>query len=114
VGVSKSWALRLGLSAVVAYLAVHAIGGRHGLASLMSLKERQAALTQELAQLRAENAALEDRVRLLATHGHDRATLAAAARAALGYGPAGGLLAEAVSPPATAAAAPGPDTQRPG
>jgi len=95
VGVSKSWALRLGLSAVVAYLAVHAIGGRHGLASLMALKERQAALQSELTMLRQDNAVLEDRARLLATHGHDRAVLAAAARAALGFGPGGVQLAQA-------------------
>jgi cell division protein FtsB len=59
VGVSKTWALRLGLVLAVAYLGAQALGGRQGLVSLMALKERDRALTLELAELRAETAQLE-------------------------------------------------------
>lgn len=61
VGVSKSWAFRLGLCAAVAYLGAQALGGRQGLVSLMALKQQERALSAELASLRAENAALEAR-----------------------------------------------------
>ena len=43
----------------VVYLAVQAMGGRQGMLSLLSLKEREAALTLSLTALRRENAALE-------------------------------------------------------
>ena len=92
-GVSKSWALRLGLCAAVLYLAGQAMGGRHGLFSLMALKEREYALSQTLRALQAENAALDARAQALSTYGHDRDALAAQARYALGYGMAKGQLA---------------------
>jgi cell division protein FtsB len=93
VGVSKSWALRLGLCAAVLYLAGQAMGGRQGLFSLMALKERERAVSQTLATLRAENAALEARVLALSSSVPDRAALAEQTRWALGVGLAEGQLA---------------------
>ena len=77
--------MRLGLLAAIGYLAVHGWNGRQGLSSLMELKERQQALSNELAALRAANALAEARVRRLSTGaGGDRAYLEARARAVLG------------------------------
>lgn len=85
VGVSKAWAVRLGLCAVMAYLGIQALSGRQGLISLMALKERDQALRTELSALKAQNAALEARVaRLSAGPSGDAAFIAERARIVLG------------------------------
>lgn len=84
-GVSKSWALRLGLCAVMAYLVVQAMSGRQGLFSLMALKDREQNLRAELSLVLAENERLEARVRQFAGPGYDRGAVMARAQEQLGF-----------------------------
>ena len=52
----------IGLAALVAYLAAHAVTGRQGVTSAMALAEQEARLSAELDHLRARSAALADDV----------------------------------------------------
>jgi cell division protein FtsB len=61
----RSVALSLGLSALILYLAAHAVTGRQGLISYMHLQEREHALTAERAALASQRAALEARIERL-------------------------------------------------
>lgn len=63
----KSALLDVGLVAVIFYLVVHTITGRHGLVSHMRLQERENALRAELGALEARRAALEAEVVRLQT-----------------------------------------------
>lgn len=53
--------LSLGLGAAIVYLSAHAVTGRQGLIAYMDLQGREAALTEQLADLEREKAALETR-----------------------------------------------------
>lgn len=61
----KSALFDVGLVAVIAYLVVHTITGRHGLVSHVRLQEHERALSAELAELQARRSALELEVRRL-------------------------------------------------
>jgi cell division protein FtsB len=55
----------IGLSAVIAYMAAHAVTGDHGVFGVMALKEREQALTIDLASLESQRAVLADEAQRL-------------------------------------------------
>ena len=59
----RSVALSLGLSALIVYLAAHAVTGRQGLISYMQLQEREHALGAEQAALDGQRTGLEARIK---------------------------------------------------
>jgi cell division protein FtsB len=58
---TRAAVVRLGLSALILYLAAHGLTGRQGLISFLELQEREHALQMERADLEARIAELSDR-----------------------------------------------------
>ncbi|MGD9965441.1 MAG: septum formation initiator family protein [Hyphomonadaceae bacterium] len=57
--------LSIGLGAAILYLGAHAVTGRQGLVAYVDLQAQQRALGQRVAELTAQEAALESRARRL-------------------------------------------------
>jgi len=76
----RSAALSLGLSAVIVYLAAHAVTGRQGLISYMRLQEQERTLSAERDALSGQQAALEARIKQLSTEHLDLDVLEEEAR----------------------------------
>lgn len=68
---TRAAVIRLGLSAVILYLAAHGLTGRQGLISYVGLQERERALETEQADLQATIEALSDRAARLRTDSAD-------------------------------------------
>lgn len=64
---TRAAVIRLGLSALILYLAAHGLTGRQGLISYIGLQEREQALEAEHAQLEARIDDLADRAARLRT-----------------------------------------------
>jgi cell division protein FtsB len=77
--------LYAGCAVVIAYFAVNAFSGNHGLRAQKDLDQQFAALSQELAQLKAERADWVHRVKLLKSASIDPDMLEERARANLNY-----------------------------
>lgn len=68
---TRAGVVRLGLSAVILYLAAHGLTGRQGLISYMGLQEREHALESEQAALRETIDDLSERAARLRTGSPD-------------------------------------------
>jgi cell division protein FtsB len=88
----RSAALSIGLSAVILYLAVHAVTGRQGLIAFMDLQKEERALISERAALVAERARLQTRVARLKPESLDLDYLDEKARALLAASEPGELV----------------------
>jgi cell division protein FtsB len=77
--------LYAGCGLVLAYFAVNAFSGNHGLRAQKDLDEQFNALSRELAQLKRERADWEHRVKLLKSSSIDPDMLEERARANLNY-----------------------------
>lgn len=83
---TRAAVIRLGLSAVILYLAAHGMTGRQGLVSYLGLQEQEHALETELAELDATIETLSDRAARLraGSREFDRDYLEERARTILG------------------------------
>jgi cell division protein FtsB len=72
--------------AMIAYLALAAFQGEHGLLSLFRIEAQEARLQAELADLQAERAAILNKTRRLSTESLDLDLLDEQARKVLGLG----------------------------
>src|SRR5262245_41185986 len=77
--------LYLGCALVIAYFAVNAYTGKHGLRAQQDLDQQYAALSEELGQLKQERAEWQRRVKLLQSNSIDPDMLDERARAVLNY-----------------------------
>jgi len=79
--------LTIGLGAAILYLGAHAVTGRQGLVAYVDLQAQERVLEQRVAELAAEEAALEVRAqRLVAGETFDRDYLEERARITLAAG----------------------------
>ena len=88
-GKARAIALSFGLSAVIVYLAVHAVTGRQGLVAFMELQRQERALIAERDALAAERARLMVRTARLKPESLDVDYLDEKARALLAAGEPG-------------------------
>jgi cell division protein FtsB len=88
----RSAALSIGLSAVIIYLAVHAVTGRQGLIAFMDLQRQERALLAERDALVLERARLQVRVGRLKPESLDLDYLDERARALLAASEPGELV----------------------
>jgi cell division protein FtsB len=77
--------LYAGSALVIAYFAVNAYSGNHGLRAQQDLDQQFAALNQELSQLKQERADWQRRVKLLKSESIDPDVLDERVRAGLNY-----------------------------
>ena len=77
--------LYVGCALVIAYFAINAYTGNHGLRAQQDLDQQYAALTKELDRLKAERAEWQHRVKLLQSSSIDPDTLDERVRALLNY-----------------------------
>jgi len=68
---TRAAVIRLGLSALIVYLAAHGLTGRQGLVSYLGLQEHERALETEQAELQATIETLSDRAARLRTGSSD-------------------------------------------
>lgn len=68
---TRAAVIRLGLSAVILYLAAHGVTGRQGLVSYMGLQEQEHALETERAELEQTIETLSERAARLRTGSND-------------------------------------------
>jgi cell division protein FtsB len=76
----KSVVLSVGLSAVILYLAAHAVTGQQGLISYMTLQERHEMLVAEQDELARERADLDVRLKAMGSGRIDKDALEELAR----------------------------------
>jgi cell division protein FtsB len=77
--------LYLGCALVIAYFAINAYTGNHGLRAQQDLDQQYAVLAEELGQLKQERAEWQRRVKLLQSNSIDPDMLDERARAVLNY-----------------------------
>ena len=68
---TRAAVIRLGLSALIVYLAAHGLTGRQGLVSYLGLQEHERALETEQTELQATIETLSDRAARLRTGSSD-------------------------------------------